>query len=107
MIKPVWITGMLIVSIMMQPPLFAEENANSATTVMTKASAKLAQAKARIRAYGADIEGVDADTFTLSPLNTTGCDINIGNMVLNNHADAPEEVIIFIEGDIIQSNRCR
>jgi hypothetical protein len=99
--------GMLIAGLIVQTPVMAEEDAGDGTVEMTRASAKLAQAKARIRAYGADMEETDTDPFALSPLDTAGCDINIGNVVLDNNAEAPEEVVIFIEGDVIQSNNCR
>lgn len=37
-----------------------------------------------------------------------GCNLNVGNVLIDDSiANPPDEVIIIIEGDIIQSNNCR
>ncbi len=73
-------------------------------------SAKFAQAKARLRAYEreADTNGTGStdgsDPFSMG---SQGCDVNIGNVDLSPGADAPDEVVVIVTGDIIQANNCR
>lgn len=82
-------------------------NAGDNTDLMTDMSAKLAQMKARMRAYQADMETDNADPYALSVLDSAGCDINIGNVVVDDTSESPDEVTVLIDGDIIQSNNCR
>lgn len=87
------------------PPSVADDGGG---TVETRADAKFAKMKARMRAYQAEQEASDNyDPYALSALDTAGCDINIGNVVLDSASDSPDEVVVFIDGDIIQSNNCR
>lgn len=78
---------------------------------MVDMSASFAKARAKLRAYDHDLRdpGLDNDDiFALGEFDTEGCDVNIGNIVLDDTApDAPDDVIIFVQGDIIQANNCR
>jgi hypothetical protein len=75
--------------------------------IKTEMSAKMAQMKARMRAYEADMTDENTDPYKLSSLDSAGCDINIGNVVLDNGSESPNEVVVLIDGDVIQSNNCR
>lgn len=65
-------------------------------------AATYAKQKARIRALRRD----NLDFF--GDLSQVGCNINIGNLILDDgFQDAPDEIVIIVEGDIIQANNCR
>ncbi|EIJ35508.1 hypothetical protein Thini_2982 [Thiothrix nivea DSM 5205] len=101
-LKRLLLCSLLCISI----PVYAEEDAES-ENLMTEMAAKMAQMKARLRAYEADVEYTNDDAYAFSPFDTTGCDINIGNVIVDDGADSPDEVIVLIDGDVIQSNNCR
>lgn len=76
---------------------------------MVNMSAKYAKARAKLRAYQVDFRntGTNADPFAVGTLDTAGCDLNVGNVVLDGSGPAPNDVIVFVQGDILQSNNCR
>lgn len=82
------------------------EDANSGDKLMNKMNSKMAQMKARMRAYEAEQAQASEDYYALSSFDTAGCDINIGNVVVDDGANSPDEIVILIDGDIIQSNNC-
>lgn len=104
-IRFLWLTVVLVMSLSANA-----DDGSSSKAGFTEMSAKFAQMKARMRAYDADQYGdsSDVDNFALpSTLDSNGCDINIGNVVLDGSAESPREVTVLIDGDIIQSNNCR
>lgn len=65
-------------------------------------SATFAKHKARLRAFGTD------DFHSYDLFDDAGCNINVGNVILDDgFQDAPDEVVVIVEGDIIQANNCR
>ncbi|MCK5727552.1 MAG: hypothetical protein KAH22_12100 [Thiotrichaceae bacterium] len=67
----------------------------------TRIAAKYAKQKAKIQ----------SDNKTQSDeeiaRNTDGCDMNIGNLTIEQGAnDVPNELIVIVEGDVIQANNC-
>ncbi|OQX05869.1 MAG: hypothetical protein BWK73_32430 [Thiothrix lacustris] len=97
---------LLIASLLLATsPIRAEEEGD--TKLMNDMNSKMAQMKARMRAYEADMEYADEDRYALSPFDTAGCDINIGNVIVDDGAPAPDEIVVLVDGDIIQSNNCR
>lgn len=64
-------------------------------------AATYAKHKARLRAFRID----EFDNYGL--LDNVGCNINIANVDLDNSFDAPDEIVVIVEGDIIQANNCR
>lgn len=76
---------------------------------MVDVSATFAKARAQLRSYGRDMRdaGSDTDPFALGALDTEGCDVNIGNVVLDEGGQTPDDIIVFVQGDIIQANNCR
>jgi archaellum component FlaG (FlaF/FlaG flagellin family) len=105
-IRFLWFIPVLLISLSVN----AEDNLSS-NVAFTEMNAKMAQMKARMRAY--EVEQDDAtnaengDNFSLPTLGSNGCDINVGNVVLDGSIEAPREVTVLIDGDIIQSNNCR
>ncbi|OQX15871.1 MAG: hypothetical protein BWK73_05675 [Thiothrix lacustris] len=81
----------------------------SAPPSMMDMSATFAKTRAQLRAYGVDARdtGTDVDPFTTGTLDTAGCDINVGNVVLDDTAGVPNDIIVFVQGDIMQANNCR
>ncbi|MDQ5770353.1 hypothetical protein [Thiothrix subterranea] len=81
----------------------------SAPPSMMDMSATFAKTRAQLRAYDMDVRdtGTDVDPFEVGALDTAGCDINVGNVVLDDTAGAPNDIIIFVQGDIMQANNCR
>ncbi|UOG93520.1 MAG: hypothetical protein L3K52_07280 [Candidatus Thiothrix sulfatifontis] len=81
----------------------------SAPPSMMDMSATFAKTRAQLRAYGVDARdtGTDVDTFATGTLDTAGCDINVGNVVLDDTAGVPNDIIVFVQGDIMQANNCR
>lgn len=68
----------------------------------TRTAAKYAKHKARISANNLYITEDDIAN------NTDGCDLNIGNLSLDQGVtNVPNEMIVIIEGDIIQANECQ
>lgn len=76
---------------------------------MMDMSATFAKTRAQLRAYEVDFRdtGTEVDRFAVGALDTAGCDINVGNVVLDDAAGAPSDIIIFVQGDIMQANNCR
>lgn len=105
-IRLLWFIPILLISLSAHA-----DNDSSSKVGFTKTSAKFAQMKARMRAY--EVEQDDAtnaengDNFSLPTLDSNGCDINVGNVVLDGATEVPREVTVLIDGDIIQSNNCR
>lgn len=65
-------------------------------------AAKYAKEKAKIIALEAELPDY------LLPTDENGCDLNVGNVIVDENAnDVPDELIIIIEGDIIQANECK
>jgi hypothetical protein len=81
----------------------------SAPPDMMDMSATFAKARAQMRAYAVDMRdlGIHEDPFAIGALDTQGCDINIGNVVLDDTSQSPDDIVVFVQGDIIQSNNCR
>lgn len=81
----------------------------SAPPGMMDMSATFAKARAQMRAYEVDMRdtGSEYDPFTIGVLDTEGCDINIGNVVLDDSSQTPNDIIVYVQGDIIQANNCR
>jgi hypothetical protein len=81
----------------------------SAPPSMVDMSSKFAKTRAKLRAYRVDVRdsGTDADPFAVGALDTGGCDLNVGNVVLDNSAGTPHDIIVVVQGDIMQSNNCR
>lgn len=81
----------------------------SAPPSMMDMSATFAKTRAQLRAYEVDFRdtGTEVDPFAVGALDTAGCDINVGNVVLDDAAGAPKNIIIFVQGDIMQANNCR
>ncbi|MBO0614402.1 MAG: hypothetical protein RL122_302 [Pseudomonadota bacterium] len=84
----------------------------SAPPSMMDMSATFAKTRAQLRAYDMDVRntGTDVDPFEVGALDTAGsagCDINVGNVVLDDTAGMPNDIIIFVQGDIMQANNCR
>ncbi|QQZ28623.1 hypothetical protein HMY34_07580 [Thiothrix subterranea] len=97
---------LLACSLCISSTVFAE-GSDGGEDLMTDMSAKMAQMKARMRAYQTEMDYEDDDQYAISSFDTAGCDINIGNVVVDDGANAPDEVVILIDGDVIQSNNCR
>lgn len=80
---------------------------------MVHMSATFAKARAQMSAYGLDMSaegdsGAEDDNYNVIPVDAdNGCDVNLGNVYLNDNSDTPEDVIVFVQGDIIQANNCR
>jgi hypothetical protein len=81
----------------------------SAPPSMMDMSATFAKTRAQLRAYGVDARdtGTDVDPFATGALDTAGCDINVGNVVLDDTTGVPNDIIVFVQGDIMQANNCR
>lgn len=81
----------------------------SAPPDMMDMSATFAKARAQMRAYEVDMRdvGTDADPFSLGAFDTKGCDVNLGNVVLGDSSQPPDDIVVFVQGDIIQANDCR
>ena len=68
----------------------------------TRVAAKYAKQKAKIQSD--DIQISDEDIAR----NTDGCDLNVGNLSIEQGVtDVPDELIVIVEGDIIQANECQ
>ncbi|CAA6812866.1 MAG: Unknown protein [uncultured Thiotrichaceae bacterium] len=65
-------------------------------------AASYAKNKARLRALRS--EGMDS--YGLLD-DSSGCNINIGNVEVDDSFQAPDEIVVIIEGDVIQANNCR
>lgn len=76
---------------------------------MVDMSATYAKTRAKLRAYQVDFRntGTDADPFAVASLDTDGCDLNVGNVFLDNSSPPPDDIIVFVQGDILQANNCR
>lgn len=74
---------------------------------LTKVSASYAKAKARNRAYETEIENVVTQKMNESTGSSSSCDLNVGNVIIEDDANAPNEVVVIIEGDIFQENNCQ
>ena len=83
---------------------------------LTDVSAKHAKLRAKLRVTSSTVE--DSSTESAEEQATTfnqqlndasdGCNLNVGNVLIDDSiTNPPDEVIIIIEGDIIQSNNCR
>ncbi len=80
-------------------------------------SAKHAKLRAKLKTTTSAVDdsvtadNTEAQTTTFDQqLNDSsdGCNLNVGNVLIDDSiANPPDEVIIIIEGDIIQSNNCR
>lgn len=72
-------------------------------------AASFAKAKAQMRAYGSDARhlGTDDDMFAIGIKDRYGCQLNVGNVFLDDENYPVRDVSIFIQGDIIQSGGCR
>ena len=81
----------------------------SAPPSMMDMSSTFAKTRAQLRAYRVDVRdtGTDVDPFAVGALDTAGCDINVGNVVLDDTAGMPNDIIVFVQGDIMQANNCR
>lgn len=68
----------------------------------TRIAAKYAKQKAKIQSE--NIQMSDEDIAR----NTDGCDLNIGNLSIDQGVtDVPNELIVIVEGDVIQANECQ
>ena len=71
----------------------------------TRIAAKYAKQKAKIKAEHLEV------TQDQIAKNTNGCDLNIGNLSIDqgvaNVPNVPNELIVVVEGDIIQANNCQ
>jgi len=85
---------------------FAEDT-DGEDKLMNDMNSKMAQMKARMRAYEAELDHESEDYYAVSQFDTAGCDINIGNVVVDDGANSPDEIVVLIDGDVIQSNNCR
>lgn len=76
---------------------------------MVDMSSTFAKTRAKLRAYQVDFRntGTDVDPFAVGTLDTAGCDVNVGNVVLDGSAGMPNDIVVFVQGDILQSNNCR
>lgn len=76
---------------------------------MVDMSATYAKTRAKLRAYQVDFRssGTEVDPFAIGSLDTAGCDVNVGNVSLNGSGPAPDDIIVFVQGDILQANNCR
>ena len=85
-----------------------------------RVSAKHAKLRAKLRARKSDAADSvtagqsDADASIngaeqqLNINGSDGCNLNVGNVLIDDTVrNPPDEVIVVIEGDIIQSNNCR
>jgi hypothetical protein len=82
---------------------------SSAPPGMMGMSAKFAKARAQIRAYRLDDStSKNTDPYAMFSTGTSGCDVNVANVALNGASSPPNDVIVFVQGDIIQANNnCR
>jgi hypothetical protein len=82
---------------------------SSAPPSMMDMSSKYAKNRAKLRAYQVDYRGTgtDVDPFAVGALDTAGCNVNVGNVVLDGTAGVPNDITVFVQGDIVQSNNCR
>ncbi|RVU84716.1 hypothetical protein EOL70_10715 [Leucothrix sargassi] len=70
-------------------------------------SAKYAKLKAKYRALRPDSSALKSQIINSSTDDDPGsCDLNVGNVEIDGVGNAPDEVVIIIEGDILQSNNC-
>ncbi len=68
----------------------------------TRIAAKYAKQKAKIKANNLEITQDEIDR------NTDGCDLNIGNLSIDQGVnEVPNELIVIVEGDVIQANDCQ
>lgn len=105
----------LFVSLIINQPVILHANFSD-NPDLADISAKHAKLKAKLRTTVSttesnDTESMQGQTTTLDQqLNSSsdGCNLNVGNVLFDDSvANPPDEVIIIIEGDIIQSNNCR
>lgn len=81
---------------------------SSAPPGMMGMSATFAKARAQMRAYRLDANAAEGvDPFALFPADTGGCDVNVANVVLNDSSAPADDIVVFVQGDIIQANNCR
>jgi hypothetical protein len=82
---------------------------SSAPPSMMDMSSKFAKNRAKLRAYQVDYRssGTDIDPFAVGALGTDGCNLNVGNVVLDGTTGVPNDITVFVQGDIMQSNNCR
>ena len=84
---------------------YALPGLNVVTPDNTRIAAKYAKQKAKIKAEQTE---VTEDQITQ---NTDGCDLNIGNLSIDqgvaNVPNVPNELIVVVEGDVIQANNCQ
>jgi hypothetical protein len=83
---------------------------------LVETSATHAKLRAKIRAKSGtsditEAAGEAGDNVISQHLNESssdGCNLNVGNVLIDDGVhNPPDEVIVIIEGDIIQSNNCR
>ncbi len=104
---------LFLISCLLSPALVWALPKSETPPDMAHMSATFAKARAQMNAYGLDMmaEGNSPDTednYNVVPMDTNGgCDVNLGNVYLSNDAEAPQDVIVFVQGDIIQANNCR
>lgn len=98
----------LLLVLMLSTSTVAALPDSSAPPSMMSMSATFAKTRAQLRAYGVDAraKGTDVDSFAVGIPNTAGCNINVGNVVLDDTVGMPNDIIIFVQGDIMQANHC-
>ncbi len=83
---------------------------------LVEISAKHAKLRAKLRSQTdtSDVTRASDETENtvinqqLNDDTSNGCNLNVGNVLIDDSVHTPpDEVIIIIEGDIIQSNNCR
>lgn len=110
--KKTWI---LLISLVINQPFSLHANFSD-NPDLTDVSAKYAKLRAKLRVTSSteknsNTESAEEQSTTLDQqLNDSsdGCNLNVGNVLIDDSiANPPDEVIVIIEGDIIQSNNCR
>ena len=107
--KYIAIPYLLFAALALNAPSVAALPDGSAPPSMMDMSSTFAKTRAQLRAYGVDVRdtGTDVDPFEVGALDTAGCDINVGNVVLDDTAGMPNDIVVFVQGDIMQANNCR
>lgn len=70
-------------------------------------SAKYAKLKAKQRTITTEVRETEQSIDSLLENEPGSCDLNIGNVIVDDIGNTPDDVVIIIEGDILQSNNCR
>lgn len=111
------LASLLLMTLSCSLTVFPTSHANfSDNPDLVDTSATHAKLRAKIRAKSGTSDVTEAtheddDNVIDQHLNESssdGCNLNVGNVLIDDGVhNPPDEVIVIIEGDIIQSNNCR